>query len=316
MKVLLAGATGAIGLPLLSALAASGHEVIALVRDPAKLHLVTERGAVAVRADVLDREGLLRAVDGLAADAVMHQATALRDAPRRLTPADRTLALRVSGTEHLLAAARAVGARRFVTQSLITGYGYRDHGGRILTEADPFGVRVGSVADLVTDASAATEEQVFSAAGIEGIALRYGMFYGRNAFSDMFAALMRKRAPILPRGTTGTTSFVHVDDAAAAAVAAMERGRGGEAYNIVDDEPVSWREFLFEVARAHGTPRPVVAPQWVVRLAVPYLGHLLIDTTLRVSHAKATDELGWSPSHRTLKDGLATACGPRPRGRR
>lgn len=304
MRVLLAGATGAIGVPLLEALAASGHEVIAVIRDPAKRRLVTDRGAVAVLADVLDRDGLLRAVDGHPADVVMHQATALRDASRKLRPDDPTIALRDRGTAHLLDAARAVGARRFVTQSLITGYGYRDHGERLLTEDDEFGVRVGTVADLVTDSSVATERQVFAAEGIEGVALRYGMFYGENAFSDMFAGLMRKRAPVLPRGRTGTTSFVHVDDAATAAVAAMERGGAGEAYNIVDDEPMSWRDFLTTVARVHGTPRPVVTPRWLIRLAVPYLGCLLIDTTMRVSHAKATRELGWTPVHRSVPEGL------------
>ncbi|WP_433003492.1 NAD-dependent epimerase/dehydratase family protein [Kribbella sp. CA-294648] len=304
MKVLLAGATGAIGLPLLSALAASGHEVVAVIRDPAKRRLVTDRGATAVIADVLDRDALLRAVDGQAADVVMHQATALRKPSRKLGPDDPTIALRERGTAHLLDAARAVGARRFVTQSLITGYGYLDHGDRILTEDDEFGVHAGTVADLVTDSSLATERQVFAADGIEGIALRYGMFYGPNAFSDLFADAMRKRAPILPRGKTGTTSFIHVDDAAAAAVAAMEHGRGGEAYNIVDDQPMSWRDFITTVARVHGTPRPVVTPRWLIRLAVPYLGCLLIDTTLRISHAKATRNLGWAPVHASVTDGL------------
>jgi len=304
MKVLLAGATGAIGLPLLSALAASGHEVVAVIRDPAKRGLVTDRGASAVIADVLDRDALLRAVDGQAADVVMHQATALRKASRKLRPDDPTIALRERGTAHLLDAARAVGAHRFVTQSLITGYGYLDHGARVLTEDDEFGVRVGTVADLVTDSSVATERQVFAAEGIEGIALRYGMFYGKNAFSDLFADAMRKRAPVLPRGETGTTSFIHVNDAAAAAVAAMEHGGAGEAYNIVDDQPMSWRDFLTAVARAHGTPRPVVTPRWLIRLAVPYLGCLLIDTTLRVSHAKATRDLGWTPVCASVPDGL------------
>ncbi|MEU1879618.1 NAD(P)-dependent oxidoreductase [Streptosporangium sp. NPDC020072] len=304
MRVLLAGATGAIGLPLLSALAGSGHEVIALIRHPAKRRLVVDRGAFPVIADVMDRDGLLRAVEGHRADVVMHQATALRKPGLRLRPDDPTIALRDRGTAHLLEASRVVGARRFVTQSLITGYGYRDHGTRVLTENDVFGLRVGNVGDLVTDSSVATERQVFDAEGIEGIALRYGMFYGRNAFSDMFADLMRRRAPVLPRGRTGTTSFVHVEDAAAATVAAMEHGGAGEAYNIVDDRPMSWRDFLSTVARAHGTPRPVVTPRWLVRLAVPYLGCLLIDTTMRVSHAKATRDLGWTPVHRSVSDGL------------
>ncbi|GAA2785078.1 NAD(P)-dependent oxidoreductase [Saccharopolyspora taberi] len=305
MKVLLAGATGAIGGPLLAAMAAGGHEVFAVIRDRANRRVVADLGATPVVADVMDREGLLRAVDGLSADAVMHQATALRGAGRKLTEDDPTIALRGRGSEHLLAAARVVGARRFVTQSLITGYGYRDHGDRVLTEEDPFGVPVGTVADLVTRSSAEAEHHALNADGIEGIALRYGMFYGPKAFSDLFAGMMRKRLPVLPRGRTGTTCFVHVHDAANAAVAAMERGTPGAVYNIVDDSPATWREFMTAVSEAHGTPRPVAVPAWLCRRMIPYLGCLLIDTSMRVSHARATAELGWAPVHPNLRAGLA-----------
>ncbi|WP_327085795.1 NAD(P)-dependent oxidoreductase [Nonomuraea sp. NBC_01738] len=304
MRVLLAGATGAIGIPLLRALPAAGHEVLAVVRNPAGAALVTRHGATPVLADVMDRDGLLRAVDGVSADAVMHQATALRRAGRTLRATDPTIALRGPGTAHLLEAARAIGARRFVTQSLITGYGYRDHGGTPLTERDPFGVPVGNVGDLVAASSLATESQVFAAAGIEGVALRYGMFYGPGAFSDLFAGMMRKRVPLLARGRSGTTCFVHVDDAAAAAVAALERGGAGRAYNVVDDVPMTWREFLGAVARAQGTPGPVPAPGWVIRAMVPYLGCLMIDTSMRVSRELAARELGWAPAHASVEDGL------------
>lgn len=304
MKVLLAGATGAIGRPLLSAMAEAGHEVLAIVRDPAKRDLVTGLGAVPVLADVLDRDALLRAVDGHSADVVMHQATALRDAGRKLRPDDPTLVLRDAGSRHLIDAARAVGADRFVTQSLITGYGYRDHGDKILTEDDEFGLLLGNAGDVVTTSSVRAE-QLPAAAGLDTIALRYGMFYGPNAFSDLFAGMMRKRIPVLPMGETATSSFIHVWDAAVAAVAAMERGRPGEAYNIVDDEPMSWRAFMTAVASTHGTPKPLALPRWLLRRVSQYLGCLLIDTTLRVSHEKATAELGWTPKFRSVRDGLA-----------
>ena len=305
MKVLLAGATGAIGGPLLAAMAAAGHEVFAIIRDEAHRRTVTDSGAIPVVADVMDREGLLRAVRGVSADAVMHQATALRSARRKLTRDDPTIALRGPGSEHLLAAARAVGARRFVTQSLITGYGYRDHGDELLTEEAPFGESVGTVADLVSESSLEAERHAFTADGIEGIALRYGLFYGPKAFSDLFAGMMRKRLPVLPRGRTGTACFVHVEDAAAAAVAALERGVPGAAYNIVDDQPATWREFMTEVSEAHGTPGPVAVPAWLIRGMVPYLGCLMIDTTMRVSNARAARELGWRPVHTGLRAGLA-----------
>lgn len=303
MKVLLAGATGAVGRPLLSALAEAGHEVLAIVRNPGRGEIVTGLGAVPVVADVLDREALLKAVTGLRADVVMHQATALREPPRKLTEADKTLRLRDAGSRHLIDAAAEVGATRFVTQSLITGYGYRDHGDKILTEDDEFGLLVGNVGDLVTTSSVNAERHP-QEAGLDTVALRYGMFYGPDAFSDMFAAMMRKRIPVLPMGESATTSFVHVHDAASAAVAAMERGTPGAAYNIVDDRPVSWREFLTAVSSAHRTPAPKAMPKWLLRRISDYLACLLIDTTLRVSNAKATAELDWTPKHPTVREGL------------
>ncbi|MFD6453643.1 NAD-dependent epimerase/dehydratase family protein [Nocardia sp. NPDC060220] len=147
MQVLLAGATGAIGRPLIRALTANGHTVWALVRNPGAHPLVRELGATPVTADVLDRDGLLRAVEGLRAEAVIHQATALRDAKvqRRIPADDPTGLLRTVGTANLLDAAAVVGAGRFVTQSLILGYGYHDHGGRLVTERDQFGVYDGGV---------------------------------------------------------------------------------------------------------------------------------------------------------------------------
>ncbi|MDA3642448.1 NAD(P)-dependent oxidoreductase [Saccharopolyspora indica] len=307
MRVLLAGATGAIGKPLLTALAGAGHEVTAIIRNQANRDVVRQRGAVPVVADVMDREGLLRAVDGMRLDVVMHQATAMRDAGLRIREDDPTKALRGPGTEHLLAAARLVGARRFVTQSLITGYGYHDFSDRVLTEDDEFGRMFGNAGDPVVETSVATERQTFNAEGIEGIALRYGLFYGPEAFSDMFADLLRKRVPLLPRGKTGGTCLIHVQDAAEAAVAAMEHGEPGNAYNIVDDAPIGWRDFIGTVAEAHGTPRPISLPAWVFRRLVPYLGCQMIDTTLRVSHEKATRELGWTPRIPDLRSGLGLA---------
>lgn len=310
MKVILAGATGAIGRPLLAALSAAGHEVFALIRNPAHRTLVTGAGATPIIADVMEEESLLTQVDGLSADAVLHQATALRNAGRTLGPDDPTNALRDTGTRNLLSVARAVGARRFVTQSLITGYGYRDHGERILTEADTFGEPVGSIGDLVAQGCVAAEKQVLSADGIDGVALRYGMFYDPNAFSDMFAAYLRRHVPLRPLGRGGANCFIHVNDAAAATVAALERSRAGETYNIVDDSPATWREFIDAVAEAHRTPHPLSFPGWAIRMMVPYLGALLIDTRIRASHAKATDQLGWSPAIANIRTGLGLEARP------
>ncbi|MFD9549945.1 NAD-dependent epimerase/dehydratase family protein [Nocardia salmonicida] len=307
MQVLLAGATGAIGRPLIRALTANGHTVSALVRNPNANPLVRELGATPVTANVLDREALLRAVDGLRADAVIHQATALRDAKvrRRIPADDPTGLLRTVGTANLLEAASVVGAGRFVTQSLILGYGYHDHGDRLVTERDRFGVYDGGVGDEVVRACVSSESQVLDAPGVDGIALRYGLFYGPGAFSDLFADMMRKHAPVGPLGAGGVNTWVHVDDAAAATVAALERGAPGRAYNIADDNPITWQEFFAEVARSHRTPRPIRMPAWMIRLAVPYIGALMSDTSIRISSRLANDELGWSPRYSSVSAGLA-----------
>lgn len=307
MQVLLAGATGAIGRPLIRALTANGHTVWAIVRNPDAHPLVRELGATPVTADVLDRDGLLRAVEGLRADAVVHQATALRDAKvqRRIPADDPTGLLRTVGTANLLDAAAVVGAGRFVTQSLILGYGYHDHGDRLITERDQFGVYDGGVADEVVRACVAGESQVFDAPGVDAIALRYGLFYGPGAFSDLFADMMRKRRPVGPLGSGGVNTWVHVDDAAAATVAALERGTPGRAYNIADDHPITWREFFTEVSRAQRTPRPIRLPAWMIRWAVPYIGALMSDTSMRISSRLAHDELGWRPRYADVAAGLA-----------
>jgi nucleoside-diphosphate-sugar epimerase len=298
MKILLAGATGAIGRPLLNALRADGHEVYALTRNPA----ARVPGARTVVADVLDRDALLRAVDGLSADVVIHQLTALAKPPARHTDMEMTNRLRTTGTTHLLAAARVVGARRFLTQSMVPGYGFTDHGTRVLTERDPFGQqRDGKLAPIVA-AMHSTEQQVFTADGIEGIALRYGAFYGLTGSEGLITALRAGKLPV-PRDGGGFMSWIHLTDAAAATVAAMNKGTAGQAYNIVDDEPVTWGQIITEHAKAGGTKPPRRLPGWLIRLAAPYFATLMLDTSMRVSNAKAKAELGWTPTLPSYREG-------------
>ncbi|WP_282696315.1 NAD(P)-dependent oxidoreductase [Streptomyces sp. CC208A] len=295
MRILLAGATGAIGRPLTRVLVRDGHEVLALARSEGSAAAVRALGAVPVRADALDRDGLLRALDGTSADAVVHQLTALKSPKLKLTADDPSNVLRERGTAHLLEAAGVLGAGRFVTQSLVLGYGYRDHGDRFLTEEDPFGVRGGTVADHVITGLVEAEDRLFAADHVAGVALRYGVFYGPGTWFDPTPA---GRPFPVPLGGGGTMSWVHVEDAAEATAAAIERGRAGEAYNIVDDRPSTWGE----LAAARG--RRLVLPGRLLRLAVPYLGDLMLDTRLRVSHAKATRELGWTPLFRDHREGM------------
>lgn len=299
MKILLAGATGAIGRPLVTALRAQGHEVLALTRN------ATARvpGARTVVADVLDRDALLKAVDPISADVVIHQLTALSKPPARYADMDMTNRLRTTGTTHLLQAAQAVGARRFLTQSMVPGYGYTDHGSRVLTENDPFGrQREGKTAPIVA-AMQSTEQQVLTADGIEGIALRYGAFYGLTGSEALITALRAGKLPI-PKDGGRIMSWIHLSDAAAATVAAMNKGTAGQAYNIVDDEPTTWGQMITEHAKTAGTKPPKRLPDWLIRLAAPYFAVLMIDTNLRASNAKAKTELGWKPELPTYREGV------------
>jgi nucleoside-diphosphate-sugar epimerase len=301
MRVLLAGASGAVGTPLTGQLIAAGHQVVGITRSQANAERLRDAGAEAVVADVMDRENLLAAVRGVRADAVMHQLTAL--GTRKMREVMRgTNNLRTTGTAHLLAAARAVGAHRFLTQSVVFGYGYGDHGPHAVTEDDPLAEPAPGQFGPVIAAIRSTEEQVFAADEIEGIALRYGAFYGQDSFTRMIVNLVRKRRVPVPSSGGGFVSFIYLEDAAAATVAALEKGRAGQAYNIVDDEPVRWADYLDRLAAELGARRPWRVPTWMLR-PVPYL-HTIMTTSMRVSNAKARRELGWAPAVPTYREGI------------
>jgi nucleoside-diphosphate-sugar epimerase len=302
MKVLLAGATGTLGIPLVRAFVAGGHEVIGLSRTPGKGDKLRALGAKPVIADVMNPKELLNAVDGLEADAVVHQATALKKIPMRHRDMTATNALREMGTTNMLAAARVVGARRFLTQSFLTGYGYGDWGDKVLTEGDPFAPTGRAGFEQHLAALRSTERQAFTADGIEGIALRYGSLYGPGGATEPMIEMLRRRRLPAPRGGGGITSLIYIDDAATATVAALELGRSGEAYNVVDDEPVSWGRFFAVLAKAFGAPPPREVPRWIFRL-MPYAGAVMLGT-YRLSNAKAGRELGWTPTARTYREGI------------
>jgi len=303
MKVLVAGSTGALGVPLLRALAAGGHEVAGLTRNPANRERLRALGARPLVADVMDRAALLRTVDGLAVDAVVHLATAFRDMPMRHPGMAPTNALRTRGTANLLAAARVVGASRFLAESMIFGYGYGDWGDRVLTEDDPPFGPPGRNAGLEAHLAAMREStrQTLTAEGIAGISLRYGGFYGPGVASGAIVELLRRRRLPVLRGA-GVISLVYIEDAAAATVAALERGRAGQAYNIVDDEPVAWGRFLRALAEVVGAPPPRELPAWLLRPA--NYAHAAFTTSMRVSGAKARRELGWTPSVPSWRQGV------------
>lgn len=304
MKVLLAGATGTLGRPLVRDLLAAGHQVVGLTRSPSAAAGLEQHGCTAIVADALDRDGLLTAVDGQQADAVVHELTALKRTPLRHRDMAATNDLRVAGTSHLIEAAQVMGATRFLTQSIVFGYGYRDHGAATLTEASPFGVPAGDAFDQHMAAMASTEQQAFAAEGIDGVALRYGLFYGAD-LDDVVARLRRRALPIPRSG--GELAFVHHDDASAATVAALERAPGGAAINIVDDHPVSFGDLLAAIARSAHAPAPLVLPGGLLRLLAPYGGAVMTRVSMRVSHDRATSELGWTPRYPSYREFLDSA---------
>ncbi|QLY33700.1 NAD(P)-dependent oxidoreductase [Nocardia huaxiensis] len=314
MRIIVAGATGAIGRPLVAALRRNGHEVLALTRGGRSAELVRALGGTPIIANVLEREDLLRAADGLAADAVIHELTAYRHSPPthyRSPGLLRTNALRGTGSRNLVEFAVNVGAARYLTQSLIVGYGIRDHGPELVTEQEGFGRAQGDANDPFLSALYEAEEWAWRAAGIDGIALRYGVFYGPGA-SDMFVRALKLRMLPLPRIGTGSIGVVHIEDAAAATVAALENGRAGQAYNIVDDEPVTWEALFDAMAETVGARRPLRVPARVLRHGSPLAAAQMLDMSLRVSNVKARAELGWKPRYPSYREGLATlASAPR-----
>lgn len=300
MRVMVAGATGTLGAPLLRELLAHGHEVLGIARSPGGAEVVRQRGATPIVADVMDRDALLRAVAGASADAVVHELTALKKAPARFADMRETNRLRVEGSAHLLEAARALGASRFVTQSIVFGYGYRAVGD--VDETSPFGELPGDRTDEPIRAMASAEAQAFAAPGIDGIALRYGLLYGADAAT--MARMLERRALPVPRRWRGTIPMIHHDDAARATVAALEHGTGGRAYNIVDDTPVSWHDYIKTTAAVHGTRPPLAVPDGVLRMIAPYAGVLMTRVDMRASNLLARRELGWEPRYPGVAEGL------------
>ena len=302
MKILLAGASGAIGRPILQRLIETDHQVTAIHRAPSGAEPLRDAGATPLQIDVLDRSALLTALDGQQYDAVISEITALKKMPSRHSDMAMTNRLRIDGTANLLVAAEQTGAARFVNQSMVFGYGYGDFRGRVLTEDDQFApAGHGGFEDHLA-AMRSAEEQVLRSDQVAGIALRYGLFYGPGPAGDtMVDSLRRRRLPVIRHG--GVQPWVYVDDAADATVAALDRGVAGAAYNIADDEPVSLSELMITIAAAIDAPRPMIIPSWVLT-AMPY-AKAVMTGGLRVSNAQARDELGWAPEHPTYRDGVA-----------
>lgn len=303
MRVLLAGATGAIGRELIPQLYTAGHSIIGLTRSGRSADELRRSGVDSVQVDMMQRDDLLRALTGRKADAVIHQATAISGAPMRHRDLYATDSLRGRGTANLLEAAELIGADRIVAQSFFLGYGYHDHGPEPVAEDRSFAEPTGNRGfDRHMRSMRAGEDQVLRTAGIDGIALRYGMFYGPDPLTQRMADLTRRRL-LLALRPTGVTSPVHLHDAASAAVAALEHGRPGHAYNIADDQPVEFTEFLSALAASVDARPPRIVPAWMLR-ALPYLHNIMAVTRIRLNSDKAKQDLGWNPTYPSIYQGL------------
>jgi len=308
VKVFVAGASGAIGRPLVRQLVAAGHEVTGMTRSEERAEGIRAAGATAVVCDAFDGAALEVAVAKAAPEAVVHLLTAL---PPRLDyrakedPLAPTNRVRSEGTRNLLAAARAAGARRLIAESV--AFFYAPQGDWVKAEETPlfdgapppFGAAAVVLAEL--------ERRVLEAEGIEGIVLRYGWLYGPGTYYAADGSLtedaLKRRLPIVGKGA-GTFSFVHVEDAASATVAALERGAPG-VYNVVDDEPAPGREWTPAFAAAVGAKKPFRVPVWLARL-VAGPGAVSMATQLRgASNAKAKRDLDWQPSYPSWRQGFA-----------
>jgi nucleoside-diphosphate-sugar epimerase len=320
MKVFVAGATGAIGRELVPQLVARGHEVVGMTSSASKQDLVRSLGARPVVADALDPDTVAQAVASAEPEVIVHELTALsgkmsmRDArhPDRSPMAKMTTRLRTEATDHLLAAGRAVGARRFVAQSF-GAFRWARTGGPVQTEADPLDPDPPGALRLAVEGLLYLEEAVTTIEWGEGLALRYGGFYGPGTGISlapdavMAAPIRKRRFPIIGDGG-GVWSHVHIEDAAAATVVAVEQGPPG-IYYIVDDEPAPVREWLPVLASALDAKPPRRIPRWLARLAAGEAATVMMTEARGASNAKAKRELGWKPRYGSWRQGFAQGLG-------
>jgi nucleoside-diphosphate-sugar epimerase len=309
MHIFLAGASGTIGHTLIPYLISHGHTVTGTTRSNAKAGTLRALGAEPAIMDGLDAVSVLSAVEAAKPDAILHEMTALSGMNPRQKP-DRifevTNRLRIEGTEHLLAAARSAGVERFVAQSY-AGWPAARSGGAIKSESDPLDPEPPK-GIIETHTAIRRLEEMVTAAG--GIVLRYGGFYGPGSGitpdGDQTEMIRKRKFPLVGDGG-GVWSFIHTDDAAAATLAALERGRPGQIYNVVDDEPAPVREWLPALADILGAKPPRHVPTWLARTLAGPAAVMMMTDARGASNAKARAELDWTPSHRSWREGFREA---------
>jgi nucleoside-diphosphate-sugar epimerase len=310
MKVFVAGASGVVGRPLVRQLVQAGHEVAGMTSRSENAGAIGAAGATPTVCDALNAQAVAAAMRDAAPEVVISQLTRLpRDYnPRKIDygPSNRA---RAEGGHNLIEAAKAMGVRRFVTQSV--AFIYAPEGPMVKDEeAEPWT----DPPEPFADGARSTldhERELVEATGIDGLVLRYGQFYGPGTYyaSDGSVAeqVRRRRFPIVGGGR-GTFSFIHVEDAAAATVAAVDRGAPG-IYNVVDDEPAPGRDWLPVYAEALGAKPPRRVPAWLARIAAGRFAVIMATELRGASNAKAKRELGWEPRYPSWRTGFSEALG-------
>jgi nucleoside-diphosphate-sugar epimerase len=309
VRVFLAGATGALGRPLVERLLAAGHEVTGMTRRPDRAEALRARGLEAAVADAYDADAVRAAVVAARPEVVVN---ALTDIPADLNP--RRYAQQMAGNDrirreagpHLVAAAEAAGARRIVAESIAFAYA---PGPGLAVEGDALWHDAPGGFGRSTHALEALESAVLGSDAVEGVVLRFGWFYGPGTGygpgGGSLDMVRRRRFPVIGDGA-GVFSWIHVDDAAAATVRALDHGPSG-VYNVVDDEPAPARVWLPDLADALGAPKPGRVPAWVARIAAGPFAVASMTRTRGASNARAKTELGWAPAHASWRQGFRAA---------
>jgi nucleoside-diphosphate-sugar epimerase len=309
MRIFLAGAAGTMGKQLVPRLVEAGHDVWGTTRSDVNRVAIEEMGATAVLVDALDAEQVGRAVAEAEPDVIIHELTAIgsidiRNFDRSFAATNR---LRTEATDHLLAAGRAVGVKRFIAQSY-AGWPYARVGGPVKSEEDPLDPAPARGMRETMAAIRHLEAAVTGAEWTEGLVLRYGGFYGPGTSmypgGEQWEQVRKRKFPVVGDGG-GVWSFIHVGDAAEATAMAVDRGRRG-IYNIVDDEPAPVAEWLPALAERVGARKPWRVPKLIGRVAAGEVGAVVMTEIRGASNAKAKRELGWAPRHPSWREGFGT----------
>jgi 2-alkyl-3-oxoalkanoate reductase len=306
VRVFVAGASGVIGRRLVPKLIAAGHEVTGTTSRPEGADAIRATGAEAAVCDCLDPVAVEEAVIAANPGVIISQLTRLpKKYDLRTIDYEPTNRARLEGGRNLISAGRRVGARRYISQSV--AFIYEPQGDWVKDEQAPPWLDPPGPFRSGAEATVTSEREAVDAEGMEGLVLRYGQFYGPDTYFDHGGSIandvMKRRFPIVGKGT-GMFSFIHLDDASDATVAAVERGAPG-IYNVVDDDPAPMREWLPVYAAALGAKRPFRVPLFIARLVAGPLTKAFSEQLRGASNAKAKRELGWQPGHPSWRQGFA-----------